>query len=152
MTSGYDKRQRFSNRQRFLLERDPRDNGVGPGNTSGSYALVSEEVVSFRDDVIEAKRVPEDEVDPFLAGYHRSPGGIADYFDPGRRLLQNMENSGLLTESDLLLVTLVGSFRITVTRFPKQLTSGGPRLAFRIIESTTSRTPKAIMPMVSIRL
>ena len=102
MTSGYDKRQRFSNRQRFLLKRDPRDSGVGPGDTSGSYALVSEEVVSFRDDVIEAKRVPEDEVDPFLAGYHRSPGGIADYFDPGRRLLQNMENSGLLTESDRL--------------------------------------------------
>jgi hypothetical protein len=96
MTSGYDKRSRFTTRRRFrTVQRNPAANRM-----IGSLATVKETVTSFRDDVIEAKRVPTDTFDPYLKGLTRSPGGIADYFDPGRRLLNSMEESGLLTEKD----------------------------------------------------
>lgn len=98
MTSGFDKRSRFTKRKPFQVRRGDPLTLV----TKGTVALVSEEVTSFRDDVIEAKRVPTDSIDPYHAGLNRSPGGIADYFDPGRRLAIQLENSGLITEADRL--------------------------------------------------
>lgn len=94
MTSGYDRRSRFTKRDRF---QGSRQNGY---SWSGSVATVAEEVISFRDDCREATRVDERVFDPYLSGFHRSPGGISEYFDPGRRLLNDMREAGVLEESD----------------------------------------------------
>lgn len=94
MTSGYDSRSRFSTRQKFQQGRK----GY-PSSFAGSFARVSENVVSYRDNVQESNRVPAEEVDIYN-GFNQSPGGLSDYLNPGPRLLSELEASGLVTDDD----------------------------------------------------
>lgn len=170
MTSGYDRRSRFTKREGFLAQREA--SGVNPTNTRiGDYATVSETVTSFRDDVHESKRVPEAEVDPYLAGFHRSPGGISDYFDPSRRLMSDMEDAGLITDGDRIAghsrgfipdnghpftkvdhqvkTSLSGAkYRIynLTTTTPTSYAAGGP-VAVGQMSTTTAGASKVLFPL-----
>lgn len=93
MTSGYDKRTRLSGPVQFR--------SVDPylsSNYGGKMLTTSEQVISFRDDV-QGVRLDPSAVDIYH-GFFKSSGAVADYLNPGPRLLSQMEAAGLAEKSD----------------------------------------------------
>lgn len=94
MTSGYDKRTRLSDPIDFLV----RSKDTNLLKVKGHFQTSSEEVISFRDNV-RGTRLEASDVDIY-SGFFNRDDTLADYLNPGPRLLSQLEASGLAQPSD----------------------------------------------------
>jgi len=102
MTAGYDQRKRQREPLKF---RWFDSNGVL--QHSGSSPQLSESVTSYRSDV-RGTRLDPRQVDLYGGFLQRREGGLAEYLNPGPRLLAELEASGLASRSDHESLTGLG--------------------------------------------